>query len=174
MRRLKRELITGAQFQQEFMILRQERINQVNRVLEHRRLEGLGEKVAEIDAEFYWQMVEQYGHGCWADPAFMEDTLKKNPGMRLRINRPVRISIDGFAGSGDERDKRAAGNRAARRTPDAFPGTVRGESARYPTVQVIEHSAARDSLRTENPSVSAQNARATHNTLPPQNARATQ
>src|SRR4029077_7722800 len=79
LRRLKRELITGAKFQQEFAILRQERINEANRQIEHRVLEGIGEKVAEIDAELYWQMTYLYGEDCWADPDFIEDTLAKNP-----------------------------------------------------------------------------------------------
>ena len=134
LRRLKRELITGAKFQQEFAILRQQRINEANRRIEHRVLEGIGEKVAEIDAELYWQMTYLYGEDCWADPDFIEDTLQKNPGLRLHVKRPVRVRFDGCR-SGSDRGEGAEGNRA----------TVNSGRARAPfpdLVQGIEHPSA--------------------------------
>ena len=100
------------------MILRQERTNEVNRLLEYRKLEGLGEKIAEIDAEFY-QMIQEYGPQCWADPDFMEDTLKKNPGMRLRVSRPVRVSMC------------AAGNRAGKPGSESQAGRSPGPLSRF-------------------------------------------
>jgi hypothetical protein len=132
MRRLKRELIIGAQFQQEFAILRQQRINEANRIIEHRVLEGVGEKVAEIDAELYWQMTYLYGEDCWSDPDFIEDTLAKNPGLRLRTRWVTRVRVDGFRqrshnreGS-DRRDAGAVGNRTGERIPGPFPDLVQG------------------------------------------------
>lgn len=128
MRRLKRELVTGARFQQEFMILRQARINEANRILESRVVEGLGARIAEIDQEFYFQMILEYGPECWADPEFLEDTLKKNPGMRIQVRRPVRIQVDGFSKAGDKTNGTGE-HRAAGRSADPLT-MVRG----------IEHS----------------------------------
>jgi len=128
MRRLKRELITGARFQQEYMILRQARINEANRIIESRRIEGLGARIARIDQEFYFQMMEQYGAECWSDPDFLEDTLKKNPGMALRVNTPFTIAVDGFRDKGDK-TKGTGENRT--------PGRTRPRVASVPR---IEHS----------------------------------
>jgi hypothetical protein len=129
LRRLKRELITGAKFQQEFAILRQERINEANRIIEHRVIEGIGEKVAEIDAELYFQMMNLYGEDCWADPDFLEDTLAKNPGLRIRCRLPrTRLLLDGF-GQRSDRESGADGNRATENSGRArapFPDLVQG------------------------------------------------
>src|SRR3977135_351880 len=76
LRQYKEELIRGAQVQQALLCLRQERINQANQRIEHRLVEGLGEKVAEIDRELYFQMQLIHGWDCWSDPDFLEDTLE--------------------------------------------------------------------------------------------------
>ena len=123
MRRLTRELITGARFQQEFMILRQQRVNEANRIIESRVIEGLGARIARIDQEFYFQMMVEHGPECWADKDFLQDTLEKNPGMAIRVNRPLTVRVDGFRGKSDKQEG-AGGPRALGRTYDRL-ATVR-------------------------------------------------
>ena len=90
----KEEFIKGARARQQLMIWRQERLNSVNQLLEHRRSEALGEKIASIDMDVYFQMMELYGPDCWGDPKFIEDFLEKNPGTRIRIENPnLTISV---------------------------------------------------------------------------------
>src|SRR5882724_9410201 len=90
----KEEFIKGARARQQLMIWRQERLNSVNQLLEHRRSEALGEKIASIDMEVYFQMMELYGPDCWGDPKFIEDFLEKNPGTRIRVeNEKLTVAV---------------------------------------------------------------------------------
>lgn len=133
-RRLKRELITGARFQQEYMILRQQRINEANKILESRVMEGSVRRIAEYDQEFHFQMMLEHGADCWSDPEFLEDTLRKNPGMRIRVHLPTRISVDGFRDKSISKES-ASGTRATdevhrintvpERVRDGLPAKVR-------------------------------------------------
>lgn len=135
MRRLKRELITGARFQQEYMLYRQARVNEANRIIESRRIEGVGTRIARIDQELYFQMMNVYGPDCWRDPEFLKDTLAKNPGMALRVREEkIAVAVDGFRDDDKAQVSRpgASENSAGGRSPDA---AIRD-------VPVIKHSPA--------------------------------
>lgn len=98
MRRHKEELIRGAQAQQALIILEQERINAANARIQHRFVEGIGEKIAEFGAGWFWQEVEIRGgiENAWSDPEFINDCLKKHPECRIRYDLPASVRVDGF------------------------------------------------------------------------------
>jgi hypothetical protein len=134
-RKLKEEVITGARFQQVNVIWEQERINRANARIKSNYIEGLGHRIAEFGAGVWFKGIQEHGPGCWDDPEFIEDTLKKHPEIRIRLNLPTRILVDGF------RDKAISSNRGSegaaeisgrRDTGTAFPAKV----------LCIKHSAA--------------------------------
>lgn len=144
-RKLREEVITGARFQQVSMIWNQHRINQANARIQSNYIEGLGYRIAEFDQEFWFQQIREYGPDCWSDPDFMEDTLRRNPGIRIRLNLPTRILVDGFRRRSDDKTS-AGGNRAVASTQyplDERSVAAPGRARDTHLVRVIEHSPAR-------------------------------
>jgi hypothetical protein len=131
-RKLKEEIITGARFQQVNVIWEQQRINEANARIQSNYIEGLGHRIAEFGGGVWFKAIQEHGPGCWDDPEFIEDTLKKHPEIRIRLNLPTRILVDGF------RDKSKTTEGAAeisgrRDTGTAFTAKL---------VRRIKHSAA--------------------------------
>lgn len=69
---------------------RQTAIAQANQQIEHKACNGLGEKVATIDTEVYFQMRALYGDECWSDPEFVKAFLRDNPACRVKTTRGTR------------------------------------------------------------------------------------
>src|SRR5262249_46326428 len=114
MRRLKKELISGARARQELTILESHRIAEANRQFEGRVWNGGAgiRRVGRYPLKMHLEFMGRYGEDCWRDPAFLEDTLAKNPWMRIEQHKRIQIMVDGFKGRGD-RHKDTDGNRAA-------------------------------------------------------------
>lgn len=69
------------------MLRRQTAIARDNAATTHKAVNGLGEKVASIDAEIYFQMRAKYGEACWDDPEFVSAFLRDNPACRVTTTR---------------------------------------------------------------------------------------
>jgi hypothetical protein len=80
------QLVTKGQVQAALAQLRQHRINQAHAQIETRMVEGLGQKVAEIDLGVFFQMRNQHGHNCWHDPDFIAAFLRDNPACALKLH----------------------------------------------------------------------------------------
>ncbi len=131
-RKLKEEIITGARFQQVNVIWEQQRINEANARIQSNYIQGLGHRIAEFGAGVWFKAIQEHGPDCWDDPEFIEDTLKKHPEIRIRLNLPTRILVDGFRDKSKTTEGGAAEISGRRDTGTAFPARVR----------CIRHSAA--------------------------------
>lgn len=69
---------------------RQAALASANQQVQHKAMNGLGEKVASIDAEVYFQMRAIYGDWVWSDPEFVEAFLRDNPACRVKVTRGTR------------------------------------------------------------------------------------
>lgn len=69
---------------------RQEAIARDLQQNEHKTANGLGQHVARIDAEAYFQMRALYGELCWDDPEFMAAYIRDNPACRVNTTRGTR------------------------------------------------------------------------------------
>ncbi len=80
------QLVEKAQVQAALARLRQHKINQANRHLETRVVEGIGHKVASIDLGVFVQMRNLHGPACWNDPDFIAAFLRDNPACALKLH----------------------------------------------------------------------------------------
>lgn len=69
---------------------RQAALAKANQSVQHKAANGLGEKVASIDPEVYFQMRAIYGDECWADGEFVAAFLRDNPQCRVKVTRGTR------------------------------------------------------------------------------------
>lgn len=51
---------------------------------ETRAVDGLGEVTARVHATAHFDMIRQYGHGCWGDQSFNKHFLGKNPECKVK------------------------------------------------------------------------------------------
>ena len=77
--------------------IRQRKLYEANSQIERAFVDGLGAHIACIDEEIYVRMEAMYGRGCWRDKAFLADTLKKNPQLRIKCgSRKTMIPVNGL------------------------------------------------------------------------------
>jgi hypothetical protein len=73
-------------------LARQKRINEANRRIERKFLEGIGEVVATIDADIYHRFGLMYGYETVNSPDFLKSLLRDNPELRIK-SRTTRCGI---------------------------------------------------------------------------------
>lgn len=77
--------------------IRQRKLYEANAQIERAFVDGMGAHIACIDPEIYARMELMYGRGCWRDKAFLNDTLKKNPQLRIKCgSRKTMIPVNGL------------------------------------------------------------------------------
>ncbi len=77
---------------------RQQRIAEANARIRRRQIEGVGEVVAQIDSELFWQLVAKQGAN-YNDPDFLAVLLRDNETLRVNCE-PDRLTlrVDGLRG----------------------------------------------------------------------------
>lgn len=80
----------GARRQQAGMHEEMRAVARANSAIEHKAVNGLGEKVATIPQSVFNQMRAIYGDACWEDPEFMRAFLRDNPACRVKTTRGTR------------------------------------------------------------------------------------
>ena len=79
-----------ARMQQAWILRTADAIANKNRQIEHKAVDGLGEKYGEIPYAAYMQMRALYGDTCWDDPGFIEAFFRDNPQLRVKVTRGTR------------------------------------------------------------------------------------
>lgn len=72
-------------------LARQKRLAAANARLRRRQMEGLGEVVASIDSELFWQLVARQG-ASYKDPDFLRVLLRDNEELRVHCE-PDRLTL---------------------------------------------------------------------------------
>lgn len=86
-RQTKEAIAEMARQQQSMMHMEHAALGKMNGSIEHKAVEGMGEKIGSIPMATYMQMRREYGDECWSDPAFVREFLRDNPGCRVKVTR---------------------------------------------------------------------------------------
>jgi hypothetical protein len=87
------EFKTGWQLQQTMAEIRQQRIAQANHRLEAAcTVDGIGQHIGSIDMDVYLANAAAMP-GCWNDPAFLKEFLKRNESCRVTTQKKAQIVI---------------------------------------------------------------------------------
>ncbi len=73
-------------------LARQKRIGAANRAIERRHVEGIGEMVAQIDADVYHRLGMIHGYQTVRDPDLLRILLRDNPDIRV-TSKSSRVTI---------------------------------------------------------------------------------
>ncbi len=79
---VEKELRSGVLMEQVQARARQKAIGQANH-RQHRSVDGLGQKVASVDAVSYHHWGQRLGYDCWRDKQFVGEYLRDNPQARV-------------------------------------------------------------------------------------------
>jgi len=90
---VKRELILGYRAKKEFARYRQEKLSGEVSSAPRASVNGLGRRVATIDADNATLLRLQHGYDCFHDPEFTPWLLRNHPEYRNEAPAPTRIVI---------------------------------------------------------------------------------